>query len=931
MNEPRARRRSHKSGRRKKALAPLRHRPQLNLEAPAEQPLSADEVAEAEQHLALLRRFKKALRLSLNAAEDLMVNGARPPDDRGVLKHLLAKVDRQVVQAALSREPFNSDLALRGVFLAGIVRLRPSFETLVAYLETMRDGDRRSAAEAFGLTVQRLSFDEVSSAQLDQLLRLITETFDGHDRTQVWLGLLDRAHGALEQHRADLDPEMVDLIAPLSAAHGAVVRDVPIPESEDGRALIAEGVEQWLAAPANVLRSYPEKLRWRLAEYAVRAAQEVRPDTIPATLFSSLPVEDRRYAQLAMLRAEALARAGQPDAARALLRPVATRPDAPHDLKTLDRVLSWPRFGQATFEPAAGTGRLRRAFELTSGAHGWGRTAPAQAAGALVAEARRQADLLVPGVAVVLGHGLANDGSAYVVVAGRGRPWTLNPAAPIPEVLQLTLDAILIARAVDAVGLTLPDLHPARFLVHGRPARLTLADLSGVAASEPTQAALTHGRRLLGLARSIARDANGELRTDLPPMVAARLVGNTPIPLLVKALVTALGRSDTPRQGQATAPSTDAHEERPSRRRRRRSDGEDATEPRNSDDTKAAKGTRSKRPRNEKPTKPGDQADAPKESRSKTGRGRKGQRSRPERDGAHAKPPRDNAARKPKEAETAGARSAENRSRNEPTRTADAPAGASAENRSRNEPTRTADAPASASAENRSHNEPTRTADAPASASAENRSRNEPTRTADAPASASAESHSRNEPARTADAPASASAENRSRNEPTRTAKAAPANDPENRSRDDAPRAADADPMRAESPSHGEAPKAAVPDPKRAENRSRDDAPRAAEARPEACRKSFAGPPASSGRAGPEAHRTSLARRSARSRVRTGDRRRKSFTRRRVRGRQARKVYARRPPAARLRSLRLRRPDAAADRDGRLVGSGHAAASAAER
>lgn len=540
--------------------------PQLDLDAPTDQPLSEREVAEAQQHLALLKRFKKSLRLSLNAAEDLLVNGTRPPDDRGVLKHLLAKVDRQMVQAALSREPLNSDPSLRNVFLAGIVRLNPSFDNLFAYLDTVTD--RRAAAEAFGLTVRRLPFSRASAAQLDQLLTLIAQTFDGHDHTQVLLGLLDEAHEALERHGDELDPDHLRSLGPLASAHRAVVREAPLPESEEGRAEIAEGVERWLAAPAPILRSYPEKLRWRLAEYAVRAAKEVRPDTVPNALFSSLPVADPRYARLAGMRAEALAKAGKLDAARALLKPVVDRPEAPTDLKTLARVLSWPRCGQATFEPASGSksgsgsgasehvdgGRLRRAFELTAGAHGWGRTAPAHGAGALVAEARRQADLLVPGVAVVLGYGLADDGAAYVVVAGRGRPWTLNPTAPIPEILQLILDATMIARAVDAIGLTLPDLNPTRFLIHGRPGRLTLADLSGVAATDPTQAALTHGRRILGLARSVARDEHGELRSDLPPAVAARLVGNTPIPLLVRALVTALGRSDTPKGAGGDAP-----------------------------------------------------------------------------------------------------------------------------------------------------------------------------------------------------------------------------------------------------------------------------------------------------------------------------------------------------------------------------------------
>ena len=589
VSEPRAaRRRRKKPGRRNKALGPLRHQSRLDLDAPSDRPLTDEEITEVTQHLALLKRFKKSLRLSLNATEDLLVNGARAPDDRGVLKHLFAKVDRQVIQAALSRDPLSSDLSLRSVFLAGIVRLHPSFDSLVAYLETISGGasdrrtdagderpaggerrtnavdDRRAAAEAFGLTVKRLPFDDASVAQLDQLLAMMQSRFEGHDHTQAVLGLLERAHATIERHRDQLDPSHTQTIAPLMAAHAVVVRGAPLPESEQGRAQVSDGVARWLSAPAAVLRSYPENLRWRLAEYAVRAAHDVRPNTVPAALFESLPTGDPRYADLALLRAEALARSGNVDAARSLVKPAAEQPDAPTSLKTLARVLAWPKRGKATFDPRGGPGRLRRAYELKLGAHGWGRTAPAEGAGALVAEARRQADLLVPGVAVVLGHGLAEDGSAYVVVAGRGRPWTASPTTPVAELLQQLLDAALIAKAVDGVGLTLPDLDPARFLVHGRPGRLTLADLTGVAAADPTQAALTHGPRVLGLARSMAKDAQGRLRADLPPDVTARLVGNTPLPLLVRTLVTALGRTDAPR---GTEPSEGRKAGRKKRRR----------------------------------------------------------------------------------------------------------------------------------------------------------------------------------------------------------------------------------------------------------------------------------------------------------------------------------------------------------------------------
>src|SRR5581483_6196058 len=66
--------------------------------------LSPSEVAEMKEHLAFLRRYKEILRLKLNAAEDLLVNGQREPSERGVCRHLIGKVDRAVIDAAIGRE-----------------------------------------------------------------------------------------------------------------------------------------------------------------------------------------------------------------------------------------------------------------------------------------------------------------------------------------------------------------------------------------------------------------------------------------------------------------------------------------------------------------------------------------------------------------------------------------------------------------------------------------------------------------------------------------------------------------------------------------------------------------------------------------------------------------------------------------------------------
>src|SRR5438128_8903784 len=96
--------------------------------------LDAAEVGEMKQHLGFLRRYKDILRLKLNATEDLLVNGQREPSERGVCHHLLAKVDRGVIEAAVQREPLRSDAGARARMLAGAIRLTADVGVLLAYL-----------------------------------------------------------------------------------------------------------------------------------------------------------------------------------------------------------------------------------------------------------------------------------------------------------------------------------------------------------------------------------------------------------------------------------------------------------------------------------------------------------------------------------------------------------------------------------------------------------------------------------------------------------------------------------------------------------------------------------------------------------------------------------------------------------------------------
>ncbi len=89
-----------------------------------EEPLSAREVAALREHFRFLQENRRELRLKVNGAEDLLLNGVREPTHRGVCQHLLSKVERGAVLSASERlAP-----AAAARLLAGIIRFSADIE-----------------------------------------------------------------------------------------------------------------------------------------------------------------------------------------------------------------------------------------------------------------------------------------------------------------------------------------------------------------------------------------------------------------------------------------------------------------------------------------------------------------------------------------------------------------------------------------------------------------------------------------------------------------------------------------------------------------------------------------------------------------------------------------------------------------------------------
>jgi hypothetical protein len=501
------------------------------------EPLAAGEIAEMKEHLAFLRAYKDVLRLRLNAAEDLLVNGRREPADRGVCRHLLGKVDRAVIEAAIGREPLHSDPAARARMLAGAIRLTADVGVLLTYLETLPQvRSRTEAAQAFAEVVRRIDFESLSAARLGRLLQVLTETFEGHERVQVLFSLLAEPtfRRAFDAAAPVLPPEVAPIFAPLRAVHRRLLEDA---SASAAPADLAAGMEQVLSAPDPLLRGYAEPLRARMLELALDPAVPAPlADRASGVLLSSLARSGRTYTRLALRRAAQLLARHADDRARAVLEELRRAQPGQRTAERWLGALDHRRLGRVALEAGESeAGRLLPGLWLDGQRTVWLRTAPAGAAARLEAEALLQAALALPGVAPVVEHGVAS-GIPYVAVAAPGRPLHAPAESPrdLASALALAVSGARVLRALALAGAVLPDAEPARFLRPAQgPPSLVLADLDGVLPADPEAAGAAHVALAIGLARTL-----------LPPDAAAHLAAEAGGEPLARALAGGLSLAE---------------------------------------------------------------------------------------------------------------------------------------------------------------------------------------------------------------------------------------------------------------------------------------------------------------------------------------------------------------------------------------------------
>ncbi len=524
--------------------------------------------------LRFLREHRQILKLKVNAAEDLLLNGRREPVHRGVCQHLLSKLDRARVIAASERLAPAEATEL----LAGIVRFAPEVPYILRFLQCVKaSSNRAETAAALTQALERLDLRETSPAQLRDILLLIVEVFPAAQLPVFVLTLLDReeVQAAVERARETFPDALAQLLLPLGALHSSIGRGgfsrsgAPL-RRKSGERLARESVEEGarllLEAGSVAAAELAEPLRRRLLPLACDAVSQLTgerragaaPESLVA-LFRSLAFRDPAARAVSAWRVVgALLAAGRDELARRVLaEDFEGSPDGDRARRLL-ALLSGPRLGRVALErprdrehgrrkergpngqagevATADADRPQRGLHLPTQREVLVRAAPAPAA-SLREHAALRRRATIPGIAPVLEDGTSGPAAAgelsvfAVALPGPTLESRVERGASPELALSWCREAVRLLHALELSGVQLPDAAARRFNVDESD-RLWLTDLWGAVARE--QAA---GEAHVAHARALAERLLGALTIDVTPAhAAARIAAATSARELLDAI-----------------------------------------------------------------------------------------------------------------------------------------------------------------------------------------------------------------------------------------------------------------------------------------------------------------------------------------------------------------------------------------------------------
>ncbi len=472
----------------------------VDLQKDVEEPLSSTEVAALREHFRFLRDHRKELRLKVNAAEDLLLNGVREPTHRGVCQHLLGKVDRSSVLGAASR----LDPAAAAGLLAGVIRFSADIEYVLLFLEKIKlSSSSQQATAALAQGLARIDFDRVSSAQMRRVLSLITELFPERDRPELLLGLLESRsfREAFDSSVEGLPEPLMRLVVPLRAVQAVVLHGKPNRYAPE---ILAAGIRLLLTLDVTSLRRRSAETRQRLFFRGLEVCTS--PDhphhRSLEVLLASLAKDDRQHRENGLALGRHLLAAELDDDARKVLKGLAgAHPDFQVPARWLKRLEPQNRIDRFAIDDKKAErrdvlGHHRRVAGhcLNTMRPVWIQIGNAQDDHTHTAAATLLDELTMPGVVPLLASGVTPQGAPYFATPSPGQ--ALDHAIQhkgglsLSNAVSLCLEGATLLAALGGLGVRLPDAAPQRF-ERSAEGSLWLVDAAGLerAANDETAAA----------------------------------------------------------------------------------------------------------------------------------------------------------------------------------------------------------------------------------------------------------------------------------------------------------------------------------------------------------------------------------------------------------------------------------------------------------
>lgn len=507
----------------------------IDTSKPTDIPLAPAEMAEMKVHLRFLRENRKVLDLKVNAAEDLLLNGVREPTHRGLVQHLLAKVERRRVELAVQR----LDPAAAARLLEGIIRFSPDIAYLLSYLETLKNAERTDAVAALSEALKRIDFATVSAAQMRRVLDLIVELIDERARPDLVFSLLQSStfQAAFDKSAESLPAPLAEIMIPLRAAHAVIVRGAKNPFDP---AALARGAGMLLRAHERVLRAQSPAVRQRLFEQGLALGQESPRQVLPGlrVLLDAFPRDDRAFSDAAFRLAGFCLTAGLESDARAILTQLK------HDFPSfrlparLLEALEGERLGDIGLSErlpkAEGRERFVNGILIARNVPVSVRVGGANDVERYAKSAELIRSLALPNLVPLIASGTTEAGVPYLASArvGRGANEVLRGQAKREQAIEAAHEITCILAALANAGVRLPDARYRRFAIE-ESGRIWLRDLVDAERAEPSTALASHAL----LARELCLDLLGRAdRFVLPELTRTAIATAESCVAVVRAL-----------------------------------------------------------------------------------------------------------------------------------------------------------------------------------------------------------------------------------------------------------------------------------------------------------------------------------------------------------------------------------------------------------